>query len=138
MALEPKQYESLARLRYGLRRFLAYSERLTRAAGVTSTQYQALLAIKAWPDGRMSIKALAEQLLLKHNAAVQLVNRLAAAGLAARHPCHEDRRTVLLALTPKGGVLVDELASNHLRGLLGQESLLAESLERLRDLGPPA
>ena len=134
MALDPKHYESLARFRYGLRRFLALSESLTRSAGVTTTQYQALLAIKAWSGGPMSIKDLAEQLLLKHNAAVQLVNRMAEAGLAARHPSSEDRRSVHLALTARGETVVSELAAHHLEGLLSQESWLAEALLRLRTL----
>ena len=134
MDLEPKHYESLARFRYGLRRFLALSEDLTRAAGVTATQYQALLAIKAWSGGPMSIKDLAEQLLLKHNAAVQLVDRLAEAGLAVRHASAGDRRSVHLALTPRGETVVSELAGRHLEGLLRQESWLAEALLRLRTL----
>ena len=43
-----------------MRRFLAASEAISRAAGVTQQQYQAMLAIGAWSDGAMTITDLAE------------------------------------------------------------------------------
>ena len=38
-------YAGLAGFRFALRRFLAFSEAVTSAAGVTSSQYQAMLVI---------------------------------------------------------------------------------------------
>jgi DNA-binding MarR family transcriptional regulator len=132
MPLDDEQYQSLAGFRYALREFVAASERISRAGGVTQQQYQALLAIKTWPGGAMSMKDLAEQLLLTHHAAVQLVDRLAKAGLAARTPSREDRRSVVLSLTTSGESLLDTLAVKHLAEVLRQEPLLARSLRRLR------
>jgi DNA-binding MarR family transcriptional regulator len=134
MALDPDGYEALARFRYAFRQFLAVTETIIRQAGVTPPQYQALLAVKVWPAEAMAIKDLAEQLLLTHQAAVQMVDRLARAGLAEREPSKEDRRSVLIRLTAKGERLLDELAARHLEEMLRQEPLLTESLQRLRKL----
>ena len=72
------------------------------------------------------MKDLAEQLLLTHHAAVQLVNRLAKAVLVARTPSPTDRRSVLLQLTPAGRDLIDTLATLHLEEVLrqGKEALV--------------
>ena len=134
MASESERYVGLAGFRYALRRFLAASEAISRQAGVTPQQYQALLAIKAWPGEAMAVKDLADQLLLTHQAAVQMLDRLSRAGLAEREPSSEDRRSVIIRLTPKGEALVSDLAAQHLEAMLGQEPLLTESLQRLRSL----
>ena len=47
--MTPQQYQALADFRYELRRFLRYSERLTREYGLTPLQYQLLLQIKGYP-----------------------------------------------------------------------------------------
>jgi DNA-binding MarR family transcriptional regulator len=134
MALDPDRYLPLASFRHGLRRFLAASETISRDAGVTQQQYQAMLAIAAWPGGAMSIKDLSEDLLLTHHAAVQLVDRLAKAGLAQRSPSSVDRRSVELSLTESGTALLDKLASLHLAEMLRREPALSASLRRLRKL----
>jgi DNA-binding MarR family transcriptional regulator len=132
--VDPTQYQSLARFRSALRQFLAFSEGATREAGVTPNQYQALLAIKTHPAGAMMIRELAEQMLLQHHGAVQLVDRLAAAGLVERRNSATDGRSVLVTLTGRGGTLLERLAAAHIRELLKQEPLLAESLRRLRQI----
>ena len=126
----------LAGIRHALRQFIAASEVINRAAGTTQQQYQAMLAIKTWPYEAMSMKDLAEQLLLTHHAAVQLVDRLAKSGLAEREASSEDRRSVQLRLTEKGKVLLDELAAKHLEEMLRQEPALTSSLRRLKKMGP--
>jgi len=136
MALDPERLQGLAGFRFALRRFLAASEAISRSAGVTQQQYQALLAIQAWSPEAMTMKDLAEELLLTHHAAVQLVNRLTKAGLAARAPSPSDGRSVLLRLTPDGGALLDALATQHLEEMLRQEPLLSRSLRQLRRLRP--
>jgi DNA-binding MarR family transcriptional regulator len=136
MSLDPQSFRGLATFRYALRRFLAASEAISRAAGVTQQQYQALLAVKTWPDGAMTMKDLAEELLLTHHAAVQLVNRLAKAGLAERVASAGDRRSIDLRLTPEGDALVGRLAAEHLKEMQRQEPLLSKSLRRLRAISP--
>lgn len=134
-SFDQADFANLASFRSALRRFLAFSEAATSAAGVGPLQYQALLAIRAQPAGALTIKALAEELLLLPNSAVQLVNRLVRAGLVAREPSPLDRRSVLVHLTPKGQHLVEALATAHHAELIAQKPLLAESLARLRRLG---
>jgi DNA-binding MarR family transcriptional regulator len=138
MSLDSERYRSLADFRLALRRFIAGAEAISRAAGVTQQQYQALLAIKTWPSEVMTMGDLADQLLLTHHAAVQLVNRMSAAGVAERVPSSTDRRTVLLRLTVDGDTLVDRLATLHLREVLNQEPRLTRSLRRLKRISAQA
>lgn len=133
--LDEDVYKGLAGFRFALRRFLAFSEVAASAVGMTSQQYQALLAIKVHPDQAMMIKDIAHQLLLQPNGAVQLVDRLVEAGLAERRPSPSDRRSVLVAMTVQGAMLLESLAADHLREMLKHEPLLAESLRRLRKMG---
>lgn len=128
-------YEGLAGVRLAMRRFLAFSEATLADAQVTSQQYQAMLVIKTSAQGRIMVRELAEQMLLQHHGAVQLVDRLSAAGLVERIPSAEDKRSVLIALTSTGEGVLETLAGIHLRGMLKHEPLLAESLSQLRRLG---
>ena len=81
-----------------------------------------------------SLGDLADQLLLTHHAAVQLVNRMAKAGVAARAPSSTDRRSVLVKLTGSGEALLDRLAGLHMEEVLRQEPQLTRSMRRLRRL----
>ena len=125
-ALDEQQYRALAAFRSAIRRFLSFSESATRASGVTAQQYQALLAIKAHRGEPMSVGTLAEELLLKHNGAVQQVDRLVAADLVRRVAAEHDRRVVLLQLTAKGEDKLRELAAKHFRELGKRHADLAE------------
>jgi DNA-binding MarR family transcriptional regulator len=136
MTLDPESLLGLAGIRFAIRRFLAASETITKQGGVTPLQHQALLAIQTWDAGRMAMKDLAEQLLIAHHAAVQLVNRLEKAGLAERTRSNHDRRNVWVSLTPEGKLRLDGLAALHLAEMLRQEPLLSQSLARLRGLQP--
>jgi DNA-binding MarR family transcriptional regulator len=138
MSLDPEQYRSLAGFRLALRRFMAGAESISKSAGVTQQQYQAMLAIKTWPAEAMTMGDLAEQLLLTHHAAVQLINRMTAAGVAVRAPSSTDRRAVLLRLTPAGEALVERLAALHLGEVLRQEPQLTRSLRQLKRISADA
>ena len=132
MNLDPEQYRSLAGFRLALRRFMAGAEEISRAAGVTQQQYQAMLAIKTWPSQAMTMGDLADELLLTHHAAVQLINRMTKAGVAIRAPSSTDRRAVELKLTAAGEALVERLAALHLGEVLRQEPNLTRSLRKLK------
>jgi DNA-binding MarR family transcriptional regulator len=133
--LDASAYAGLAGFRSALRQFMAFSEVVAAAAGITAQQYQAMLVVKTHPDAAIAIKTLAEQMLLRPNGAVQMVDRLAAAGLVERQRSPTDGRSVLVSLTPGGAQLLERLAADHARELLDQEPLLAESLRRLREIG---
>ena len=134
MSLDHERYQGLAGFRLALRRFLAASETISKNAGVTQQQYQAMLAIKTWPSETMTMGDLADQLLLTHHAAVQLVNRMAKAGVAERAPSSTDRRSVLVKLTTPGEALLGRLAGLHMDEVLRQEPQLTRSIRRLRRL----
>jgi DNA-binding MarR family transcriptional regulator len=125
-------YAELAAFRYALRRFLAFSEGAAVAAGLTAQQYQALLAVRAGAEGEgFTINDLAKQLLIRHNSAVGLVDRLAAQGLVARKPWPDDRRKVHLVLTAKGNRLFERLADMHRTELQRIGPRLAKLLRRI-------
>ena len=87
---------------------------LAEKRGLTAQHYQALLSLRACPQGeRLTINDLAQQLLIRHNSAVGLVDRLTRRALVAREPAPEDRRKVYLRLTAKGERLLERLAEVH-------------------------
>jgi DNA-binding MarR family transcriptional regulator len=134
MPLNPDRLQAMAGYRRAMRQFLAVSETISRSAGVTQQQYQAMLAIAAWSTSPMTMKDLAEELLLTHHAAVQLVDRLSKAGLARRTPSSVDRRSVELTLTPGGAAVLNDLMLRHQEEMLKREPALSSSLRRLRKL----
>ena len=133
-ALAQGIFEGLAGVRLAMRRFLSFSEAAVSEAGVTSQQYQALLVIKVAPQSQIMVRELAAKMLIQHNGAVQLVDRLEAAGLSRRIPSVADKRSVLVGLTEHGESVVEALARRHLGAMLENEPLLVESLARLREL----
>lgn len=107
-------YRALAEFRYQIRGFLAFSDQAVQVAGLERGQYQLMLAIKGMPEGmRPRIRNLADRLRVQHNSAVELINRLEAGGFVTRARAEDDRREVLLALTPKGEKVLAELALHH-------------------------
>jgi DNA-binding MarR family transcriptional regulator len=124
-------YESLAELRYQIRRFLRFSESAARAAGVEPHQHQLMLALKGLPQGvRPRVGELAERLQIQHHSTVELVNRLAAKGYVNRQHADEDRREVLISLTPKGERILRELSLHHRAELRSQGPILIAALKR--------
>jgi DNA-binding MarR family transcriptional regulator len=112
--LRSHEYQQLAAFRRALREFLRFSETEAEKGGLTAQNYQALLVVRACPDGaRVTINDLAQQLFIRHNSAVGLVDRLTKQGLVAREPAAEDGRKVYLRLTAKGERLLERLAEVH-------------------------
>lgn len=104
----------LAAFRMLLREFESFSEHASAALGLTSVQYQALLAIEALQgDAPMTVKLLAQQLMIKHNSAVGLVDRIEHLGLVVRRQSASDRRSVVVALTPRGRRAMNRIAVGH-------------------------
>lgn len=112
--LATSDYAQLASFRHALRGFLRFSESSAAEAGLTSQHYQAMLILRGWPEGEpISINDLARQLLIKHNSAVGLVDRLVHEGLVAREHSTVDRRKVELSLSPRGRQVLAKLAAMH-------------------------
>jgi DNA-binding MarR family transcriptional regulator len=124
-------YQSLAELRHQIRRFLHFSEKAARAAGLEPRQHQLMLALKGLPkDTRPRIAELADRLQIQHHSAVELVNRLASGGNVERTR-GKDRREVLLSLTPKGERVLERLSLYHREELRSQGPALVRILNRV-------
>jgi DNA-binding MarR family transcriptional regulator len=125
-------YQALAEFRYQIRKFLHFSEQAVRNAGLERGQYQLMLAIKGMPPGiRPRIRELANRMEIRHHSAVELVNRLQSRGYVRRQRAEDDRREVLLALTPLGERTLEELALHHHEELRSAGPTLVSALHRL-------
>jgi DNA-binding MarR family transcriptional regulator len=125
-------YQALAEFRHQIRKFLRFSEQAVRGAGMEPGQYQLMLAIKGMPEKlRPRIRELANRMHIQHHSAVELVNRLEARGYVRRERAQDDRREVLLALTPKGERVLGELALHHHEELRTAAPGLVAALRRL-------
>jgi DNA-binding MarR family transcriptional regulator len=127
-----QDYETLAAFRYGLRKFLHFSEAAADACDLTPQQYQAILAIEGFPGrDRVSIGDLAEQLQIASHSAVGLVDRLQSCGLIERQSSLEDRRRVHIQLTKRGRAKLERLAGAHRVELQTVGPLLVALLKRV-------
>jgi DNA-binding MarR family transcriptional regulator len=125
-------YRALAEFRYQIREFLHFSEEAVHRAGMEKQQYQFMLAIKGIPHGvRPRIRELASRMQIQHHSAVELVNRMETKGYVRRERGQDDRREVLLALTPKGEQVLGELALHHRKELRSAAPALIAALRRV-------
>lgn len=125
-------YETLAELRYQVRRFLRVRELAAHAAGVAPQQYLVLLQIRGVAQRQpVTIGVLAERLQIHHHAAVQLVDRLSNQGLVERRRDARDRRSVVVELRPRGEALLRKLALYSIAELKTAGPRLVSTLRRL-------
>jgi DNA-binding MarR family transcriptional regulator len=126
----PDNFRLLAEFRFRIRQFLHFSEAAARNLGIEPQQHQLMLAIKGLPtDTRPTVRAISSRMCLRHNSTVELINRLAARGALVRKGSTEDRREVLVELTPLGEDLLRQLSELHLQELQSAGPTLAESLQ---------
>lgn len=128
-SLSTSEYRKLAEFRYRIRRFLYFSERAARAAGLEPRQHQLLLAVRA--AGGASIRVLSERLQVRHHSAVGLVDRLAGRGLVERRRGYPDRREVHVELTPRGEAELEKLSVSHLEELRQNGPALVQALNAI-------
>jgi DNA-binding MarR family transcriptional regulator len=109
-----RDYRRLLALRTGLRLFLRWSEAQAKAQGLTPTQHQLLLAIRGHsePHGP-TIGEIADYLVIRHNSAVGLVDRAAAAGLVVREADGARPGVVRVRCTELGASRLDALSRLH-------------------------
>lgn len=125
---------TLADFRYELRCFLQFSERVALEAGLQPRQHQLLLQVAGAPDATaVTIAYAAERLGLKHNSAVELVDRSEREGLLVRTPDPDDGRRAILQVTRKGRKLLGKLAGDHARELNELAPRLTLALERVKN-----
>jgi DNA-binding MarR family transcriptional regulator len=125
-------YETLAELRYQIRRFLRVREMAARAAGIEPQHYLVLLQVKGLEGkGPATIGALAERLQLHHHSTVELVDRLVEQGMVVRERTREDRREVVVRLRPRGEAVLRKLVSYSVAELRTEGPSLVTALTRL-------
>lgn len=108
------EYRALAEIRYRLRTFLAFSEKEAKDAGLEPQQHQLLLVLKGLdPDQKATIGVLAERLVVRHNTAVELVDRLERGGLVTRARSKQDRRAAHVRITARGSRILRKLSVAH-------------------------
>lgn len=115
--LEPltkEDFEALASFRFGIRRYLRFSEETVRSHGVTPQHYQLMLALKGFPGREWcTVNELAERLQLRHHSVVELINRAQNQGLVDRTRDPDDGRAVRVALTREGDKILGRLSALH-------------------------
>lgn len=84
-----------------------------------------------WQSGDRSIGDIAERLVLPGHAITPMVDRLQAAGLVERRRDQDDRRVVLVGLTP-AGVDLEQAAARVQRTVACQTGLSPRALAKLR------
>ena len=134
-ALSKAGLEAVSRFRWGLRRFLRFSEEAARRAGITALQYQLLLHTQGF-EGRdwASIGELAERLQGHAHGVVALVTRCEESGLVVRRQNEADKRLVEVHLTAKGRRCLQAIAALHRR----QIDELAAVIDEARAGRPPS
>lgn len=136
--LTKQDFEKLARFRFGIRRYLRFSEEAVRHAGLTPQHYQLLLALKGFPGREWAIVGeLADGLQLRHHSVVELVNRAQAQGLVQRAPDPADGRVVRVALTREGQRVMASLGAVHRSELKRMQGVLDLPILEDAEPGPP-
>jgi DNA-binding MarR family transcriptional regulator len=138
MAAEIKtaEYRALAELRYRIRKFVGEGDAVARAAGLEPQQYLLLLAIRGLPEGvEATIRTLAERLALKHHSAVELIDRLEAHGYVRRSRSRDDRRSVFVALLPRGEKLLEQVARDRIGELRASGTAFVNTISALLEDG---
>jgi len=132
--LLPDDYNALATFRYAMRKFLHFSKQtLASEGGLTTEQYEVLLALKAFvrPEA-LTISDLSERLQVKQHSAGNLVDKLEASQFVRREPAEDDRRRVFVRLTAQGSQVLAKVAVLHRHEMRSRSPEMIEALERLR------
>ncbi len=113
-----RDYARLLAVRSRLREFEHWSAQRAATFGLTASQHQLLLAIRGHGDSSgPTIGQAADYLLIRHNTAVELVDRAQQLGVLVRSRDAEDHRVVRLELTDEGRSRLEALAGAHIEEL---------------------
>ena len=127
--MSPAEYQALAEFRFLIRRYLTNTETAARSVGLQPQQYVCLLALRGLPDGQeATIRNLADRLQIRHHSAVELVDRMEGRGLFRRERSKEDKRRVLVRVTPRGEKLLNRLVRHRIAELRIAGPALARAL----------
>lgn len=86
---------------------------LEARVGLPHAWFEVLIRLSRSEHGRLTMTALAEQVMLTTGGVTRLVDRMAAAGLVERLPCATDRRVAYAAITGAGRTKLAEASAVH-------------------------
>jgi len=95
---------------------------------VSLAQYRTLVVLASRGPGNLA--ALAEHLGVNPSTATRSVDRLVAAKLVRRSVSREDRRNVILSVTPAGRRVVDQVTEHRQASLAGVLARMTEDQQR--------
>ncbi len=118
-------------------RFSSWEQAVVKESGITLPQMHTLAVLGA--AGSLRMKELAGRMGITTGALTVLVDRVVRAGLVARKPHEQDRRSIQVSLTPEGEKHFQEHHKLHtqlsqdLAGALdpGEISLFLDMLRRI-------
>ena len=129
--LDLEAMATVARLHQVGRLIDAEFARTAARYGVDPSEADVLFTLRRAGDPyRLTPSQLSESLLVSSGTLTNRLDRLERKGLAARVPNPNDRRSVVVELTPKGRELVDEAVTVHVER---ERELLAPLSERELD-----
>ena len=112
--LVKQHFVALSNFRSELARFLRFSERAARGAGITPTQYLLLLHVRGFPGREWAtVGELAVRLQASAHGTGALINRCVALDLVAKSRNDNDARQVEVHLTARARALVERIAVQH-------------------------
>lgn len=122
-------YRALAELRYQIRRFTHEGDAASLQFGLEPQQYFLMLALRGLPEGaEATVQTLAERLTLKHNSAVELIDRMEKRGYVRRARSSDDRRYVVVSLLPDGKKILEKVARQRITELRSDGTALANAI----------
>jgi DNA-binding MarR family transcriptional regulator len=119
---------------------------LRAACGLSLAEADVLATLTHGQDGRQRMADIASQMCLSKSGVTQIIDRLVAAGLAARESSATDRRLVYAAITSAGRDLLDKatpvlaaIAREHIASRLPAADLgtLTQALRTIAGASPP-
>jgi DNA-binding MarR family transcriptional regulator len=138
---------ALAALAAAHRSLSAVIDRELRAAcGLSLAEADVLATLTRSPDGRQRMADIAGQMSVSKSGVTQIIDRLVAAGLAARESSATDRRLVYAAITTAGRDVLDKatpvlaaIAREHIASRLPGADLgqLTQALRTIAGASPP-
>lgn len=107
MALIGRHNRFHAHVEAGLREYFA-------AYGLDVSEFDVLATLRrAGEPYELNARALLKSAMVTSGAITNRVDKLSGKGLVERRPCPDDRRAVLIRLTPQGKELVDRILPGH-------------------------
>lgn len=109
---------------------------LTEQHGLTSADYEILVALSEHPERRLRMSELAASTLVSRSRLSHQIDRMEKAGLVVRQECTDDRRGFFAVLTDHGYDAIVTAAPDHVESVRAYlvDRLGPEDFHRLGDI----